>query len=525
MPRDDEFSSGAPLKTTDLSVVKDPGPYIGIVKEGSDQTRMGRIAVYIPALQEQRISQEDPHLDKSENIENTVICHMAMPYYGRTSATGNQQQDYHSTTKSYGMWFPTPDVDSQVLVIFVGGDKKQGYIIGYVPDAFMLHMIPGIPVSPTFHKTARTTEAKLYSAAGDGAVAIDKAAQVPVAEYNKSANTADTIAYKNIPRPVHPLLDTLLEQGLHSDYKRGLSTSGAQREAPSNVFGVNTPGPLDRSAALKDRELTQGLISNHSKPYKWPSSRKTGHQFIMDDGDTAGQSQLIRLRSGTGHQLLLNDTDGIIYIGNATGSAWVEMTNNGQIDVYSKQDVSVHTEGHMNFLADKNVHIQSGEDIVMLAGHNLRIETNPANIAGKGHAHIHVNGNIKMRAMGTFNIKSEDWFNVTAKEAISVTTLACMYLKSGGGKKNPIKLNTEAGNPAEAPSVVPKYATPWITLESTSKTFKVDGTYEYTTAMQRVPMHEPDPREHWGSLAPQAGTTPHITEKKTASVPYGGPEG
>ena len=81
----------------------------------------------------------------------------------------------------------------------------------------------------------------------------------------------------------------------------------------------------------------------------------------MDDCDTAGQSQLILLRSGTGHLLLLNDTDGIIYIGNATGSAWVEMTNNGQIDVYSKQDVSVHTEGHMNFLADKNVHIQSGD--------------------------------------------------------------------------------------------------------------------------------------------------------------------
>ena len=68
MPRNDEFSSGAPLKTTDLSVVKDPGPYIGIVKEGGDQTRMGRIAVYIPALQEHRISQEDPDLNKSENI-------------------------------------------------------------------------------------------------------------------------------------------------------------------------------------------------------------------------------------------------------------------------------------------------------------------------------------------------------------------------------------------------------------------------------------------------------------------------
>ena len=517
MARDDEFSLGGPIKAKDLSVIKDPGPYIGIIKEYVDQTRMGRMAVYIPSFQEQRTSQEDPQLDKSEDIENIVVCHMAMPYYGRTAATGNNEKLYSDTTKSYGMWFPTPDIDSQVLVIFVNGDKKQGYIIGYVPDAFMLHMVPGIPVSPTFHATTRTTEAKLFSAAGDSKVAVDKAAQVPVAEYNKPANKTDTSTYKNIPRPVHPLLDTLLEQGLHADYKRGLSTSGAQREAPSNVFGINTPGPLDQSS----KKLTQGLKSTFSQPYNWPSSRKTGHQFIMDDGDTAGQSQLVRLRSGTGHQLLLNDTDGIIYIGNATGSSWVEMTNDGQIDVYSKQDVSVHTEGNMNFLADKNVHIQSGRDLVMLAGHNLRVETNPGNVEGKGHAHMHINGNMKMRAMGTFNIKSEDWFNVTSKEAISITTLACMYIKSGGGKKNPIKLNTEAGNQAEAPSLVPKYATPWITLESTSKTFKVDGTYEYTTAMQRVPMHEPDPRgTAMNATPPAAGTTPHITEKKTASISH-----
>jgi hypothetical protein len=126
---------------------------------------------------------------------------------------------------------------------------------------------------------------------------------------------------------------------------------------------------------------------------------------------------------------------------------------------------------------------------------------------------------MKQTATGTFNIKSTDWFNVTAKEAISITTLACMYIKSGGGKKNPIKLNTEVGNPAEEASHIPLYATPWVTLESTSKTFKVDGTYEYTTALQRVPMHEPDPRETaMNATPPAAGDPPHITEKKTAST-------
>ena len=496
------------------SVNPNAGPYIGIVKGYGDDTGMGRIAVYIPALVGQRLSSEINPAKKHELIENIVLCNLALPYYGRTNAQGATPESYDNTTKSYGMWFPTPDVDSQVLVIFVEGDREKGYIISYIPDAFMLHMVPGIPVSPTFHKTDRTTEAKLFSAAGKGAVSADKAAQVPVAEYNKIGHKTSQ-AWGNIPRPVHPLIDTLLEQGLQGDYARGLSTSGAQRESPSNVFGISTPGPLNTGGP----EQTQGLVSKvDDSGYKWPSSRKTGHTFIMDDGDNSGESQLIRLRTGTGHQILLNDTDGIIYIGNATGSAWVEMTNAGQIDIFSKQDVSVHTEGNMNLLADKNVHIQSGEDLVMLAGHNLRVETNPSSVSGKGHAHFFINGNMKQTTTGTYNIKTTDWFNVTSKEAISVTSLACIFLMSGGGKEHPIKLNTEAGNPAEEASHIPLYATPWVTLESTSKTFKVDGTYEYTSAMQRVPMHEPDERGHQTATAPEAGTTPHITEKPTAAT-------
>ena len=32
------------------------------------------------------------------------------------------------------MWFPTPDVDSLVMVIFADGMQEEGYIIGGVPE-------------------------------------------------------------------------------------------------------------------------------------------------------------------------------------------------------------------------------------------------------------------------------------------------------------------------------------------------------------------------------------------------------
>jgi len=505
----EQHVAGKPTTKQNLSVNPNAGPYVGIIKHGADETGQGRVAVFIPALVGQRTSSEENPDRKAELFENCVICRLALPYYGRTNATGKDKTKYANTMKSYGMWFPTPDIDTAVLVMFVEGDREQGLVIAYLPDSFMLHMIPGIPVSPTFHSTTRTKEAKQFSAAGDGKVPAKNASQVPVAEFNKIGHETQ-LDYKNVPRPVHPFNDTLLAQGLELDYARGLTTSGAQRESPSNVFGILTPGPLDSSGP----KIKQGIINTDPKmeAYDWPASRMAGHQFVMDDGDNTGDNRLIRLRTGTGHQLLLNDTDGIIYIGNATGSAWVEMTNAGQIDIFSKQDVSVHTEGNMNFLADKNVHIQSGEDLVMLAGHNLRVETNPSSVSGKGHAHFFINGNMKQTTTGTYNIKTTDWFNVTSKEAISITSLACIFLKSGGGKEHPIKLNTEAGNQAEEASHIPLYNNTWTTLQDATKTYYIDGKYRYMTAMERVPMHEPDLRVHQTSSAPAYGSTPHIVE-------------
>jgi len=496
-----EFNIGAPTDAKSKIERRGPGPYVGIVKGFGDPSGMNRIAVYIPALQSQRLSSQTTN-QKQETRANTVLCNLLLPYYGRTNRTGNEKSSYAGTSKSYGMWFPTPDVDSLVMVIFVDGKQEEAYIIGGVPEPYMLHMVPGIATSPAFHPNTATTKAGIKSVMAGGT------AELPVAEFNRQA-AEERNDFLNILKPLHPLADILMSQGLQNDYVRGLSTSSAQRESPSNVFGVSTPGPLDPNGP----KIKQGLVTPQNPGYDWPANRDSGHTFVMDDGDNSGRNRNIRLRTGTGHQILLNDTDGIIYIGNATGTTWVEMTNEGQIDVFSKQDVSVHTEGNMNFLADKNVHIQSGEDLVMLAGHNLRVETNPASVSGKGHAHFFINGNMKQTATGTFNIKSTDWFNVTAKEAISVTTLACMYFKSGGGKENPIKLNTEVGNPAEEASHIPLYEKPWVTLDDKTETYKVDGENQYTIAMQRVPMHEPDPRDHQNGLGPTVGSPPHVTKK------------
>ena len=51
------------------------------------------------------------------------------------------------------------------------------------------------------------------------------------------------------------------------------------------------------------------------------------------------QQQRVRLRTSTGHPNSLNDSEGIIYIANATGSAYIEMGRSGNLDIYAADSI------------------------------------------------------------------------------------------------------------------------------------------------------------------------------------------
>ena len=59
-------------------------------------------------------------------------------------------------------------------------------------------------------------------------------------------------------------------------------------------------------------------------------------------------NELVRLRTRTGHQILMHNSEDLIYIGNAKGTTWIEMTANGKIDIFAKKCHLVG--GHMTFL-------------------------------------------------------------------------------------------------------------------------------------------------------------------------------
>ena len=357
-------------------VKRNPGPYIGTVTNNRDPLKMGRLAVQIPSK-----SGTDRGFQSLD-----VVCRYMTPFWGtKTPAymSKDNANSYEGSQHTYGMWMVPPDIGTRVMVIFVEGDANQAFWMGCIPEPLLNHMTPGIGAS---------TNTGVASAGGDfdqSKQQLYGTDQLPAGEVNKRILAESS---GSIKQPIHPQAELLRQQGLIQDTVRGTTTSSARRETPSQVYGISTPG-------RKDPKGKQRKIGGTDSVTNDIVDRLTGHTFVMDDGDVDGNSQLIRLRSASGHQILLNDSAGVVYIANGSGNAWMEFAANGSIDVYSGGSVSVRTRGDMNFHSDANINMFSQNDIRMSAAGKLVLDG--------GFIQQHSDSHIQMQATeGSIMVKA-----------------------------------------------------------------------------------------------------------------------
>ena len=349
--------SGASSKIYNLrkksGIQINPGPYIAIVKDNRDSTNMGTLTVLIPS----------PAGGNNGILGMMYQVKYMTPFYGTKSpdAVGGNPGDtanYSETPHSYGMWFTPPDIGTKVMVIFVEGKPNQGYWIGCIPEPGINHMVPGIAAS------TNTQLSNQYNT-GPTKKQIYGTDNVPAGEINRDLLADAGVTSSSIdfmPRSIHPFAETLRKQGLITDTVRGTTTSSARRESPSAVFGISTPGRVDPAAPKSQLGPTDNLQAVST-------TRTTGHTFVMDDGDANGNNQLIRLRTASGHQILMNDTAGVVYIANGSGNVWMEFSKDGTVDVYSALgynlrsggDINFHSEGNINMYANGNIRIKANQ--------------------------------------------------------------------------------------------------------------------------------------------------------------------
>lgn len=336
---------------------------------------------------------------------------------GQQQGQQGQQQGQQPPIVSYGMWAVPPDVGVTVLVMFAGGDLNRGFWFACVPT--LAHgMVPAI-------------------GAPDG--------KTPMSEFNpldsKTINSADL---KSVERqPYQPLVSQLTTQGIAQDPMRGPITSSSFRESPSKVFGISSQG---------------------------------GHNFVMDDGSEDGKSKLIRLRTAGGNQITMHDDTGMIYMINAQGTGWIEISPSGQIDVFGAAGINLASPGDINIHGNKNVSIHAGECVKIvgmkgtkvMGGEELQLHGKKTMIEGVDELHVHSCKEIRITSFGDVHMKAYKYCCVKGK---------CFFWNSCPTK--------------EAEQVPPEQPQ------------TVSG---YQTTVKRAPNHEPY-KEHDGGAggAPGAG--------------------
>ena len=331
-------------------VDNDPGPYVGVVKIVVDPLKMGRLGVNIPALS-----------NTTEPSASSIIwCHYLSPFYGAkplNAVSSTEPGSYKEGQTSYGFWAVPPDIDSEVLVIFAKGENNENnaYWIGCIQHPKINQQIPGLG------STKRTLDARERARGGQTNYGTEF---LPSGEINRNFKSGQTLENSNkADLPINDVLaDQLLKQGLVQDDVRGTTSSSASRETPSQVFGMNTPGPISQNSRRKNIGLEGRAIS---------PDRDLGHSFVMDDGDVDGDNQLTRLRTASGHQLLMHDTEGVVYLANGSGKAFIEMEKNGKINIYSDRGISIRSEGDFNLHSDNNINFHAKEKINFTAEQNV----------------------------------------------------------------------------------------------------------------------------------------------------------
>jgi hypothetical protein len=437
--------------TSNLRGVREErGVVTGIVKANVHGSHMGVIKVWIPNF-------STDETDKSQ-WRTVRYC---TPYYSRADNNG-PLNTYLSTKVPSGFVTPPPDIGTTVLCFFADGKNAEGYYFACVPDTFMLQTVP---------EATRSSDGTPAGEFNDNPTGV------------RSAKTVDN--FKKEPRPTDFYTQTYLQQqGLLDDAVRGINNSGYMRESPSELIGISSKGRriteqgadflTTYNAQVKnpdtaDKKVVDGLLG--------PYARRKGHSITLDDGDIDGNSNQIRLRTSTGHQILLNDSEGIIYVGNSTGNVWIELTDKGTMDVYAIDSINFRSK-NINFHADGNIKFHSKGYTQIVSEQQLALE-------GKAELTAFSEGEIGINGKKNLHLHTDS--------ELFATSTGASYYNAGGNISVAGSLVLLQGPKTQAKQAKKINATQKedTTYDPEQRKFVLDEEQLLTTTADRITMHEP----------------------------------
>jgi hypothetical protein len=203
----------------------------------------------------------------------------------------------------------------------------------------------------------------------------------------------------------------------------------------------------------------------------------------MDDGDLNGNDNLIRIRTAKGHQITMSDDGDCFYICHANGQAWIEMGQEGTLDVYTTNSVNLRSQGTINLHADEDINMFAGGKINMKSVKGTTMQSDlDMTVSNKGKLTLFSQGAIGIKSPGTVAISSQ------------IGSWACGSTLSFNGNK--LQLNGGPKAEVATPAGLTKYLHPKVEFNASAGWLAIPSATE--SIVTRAPTHEPYPYHNQG---------------------------
>lgn len=371
---------------------------------------------------------------------------------------GSEQESVNAPV-AYGMW-NIPKIGSYVIVGCIDGDKSKRFYVGGVHPQYLVNTLP--------HGRFIWRKADSEGARPDGPLSSDEVPIEPLysnmTEQFTLPSGEGTLTRRAPGTPNKPRVGnaeyesrgadmqaSALDKTLHNDPRNSPGNTTVDHvpgeaihfpKADGTTRSILGPGySIDQIEPTEQYGPETAQVNYDSHNYSWTTPGF--HSLSMNDRYDQCR---IRIRTTSGHQILMDDTNERIYVSTAGGQSYIEIDKLGNIDIFAEKTISTHAKGDINFYSDKSIRLQAVEDIHMRADREIRQHSlqdfhvrSEMNIRthSKLETKIEADTNMDIRVgvgsgNGTLYIQSQNDFNMTSTSGeMRMKSSALMSLKSG----------------------------------------------------------------------------------------------
>jgi len=398
------FQQGHPQSTVQQNVT------IGTVVDTNDPQEMGRVRIVCPQWGD----------TMQMAVEDLPWAIYMAPFGGQSqvAARGPGIQTSEGGI-AYGAWW-IPKVGAQAVVMCVDGDPMSRIYIGCIFDQFTPHTMPHGRYMYDDHPELQK----------DGTDAAPYGPYTSMEKFIEPLNTNQKRAFGHKSEPNYEY------RTRGADY----TASGVSVDSLGKTFSSVQD---DQDTVHDGWTSTQGYQTSRSDPNAQTGTTDRNydshvyaivspgfHAFAMDDRQ---ENNRVRIRTTSGHQIILDDTNERIYIATAQGNNWIEFDQNGTIDMYSANRVNIHSLNDLNLTSDETIRMTAKKGIHLSSDDVVKI-------TAKNDIHVKSSQLIRLTASQSVDIKGGTSVKVTAGTSIDVkggsnvkiTSGATMDLKASG---------------------------------------------------------------------------------------------